>query len=136
MPGPAPNPAAAALRGLLALGGAVAAGAGTHTVLVGSRSLPGAGTPGPIVESELGYYGAFYAAFGVTMLATAPRAEQQPRAVAALAATLVWGGIGRAWSWRRSGAPHPVQRGLLALELGVPPAVIAALLASARRSNA
>jgi hypothetical protein len=113
----------------------VAAGAGTHTVLVGSRSLPGAGNPGAIVESELGYYGAYYAAFGATMLATAPRAEQQPRTVSALAVALFWGGIGRAWSWRRSGAPHPVQRTLLALELGVPP-VIAALLASARRSGA
>jgi hypothetical protein len=116
------------------VGGAVAVAGGAHSAVAGSRSLPGAGGPGSIVESELSYYAAFYAAFGAAMISVAPRAERQPRPVAALAAALFGGGLARTWAWRRSGAPHPIQRALLALELGVPPA-IAALQLAARRSG-
>jgi hypothetical protein len=78
------------------------------------------------MESELRYYSGFYVAFGVAALRTAPRADREPAAVRALAGALFLSGLARAGAWRAAGAPHPVQRALLALELGVPPLLVAA----------
>jgi hypothetical protein len=111
-------------------GGAVATAAGLHTVIAGARSVPGGPAASPELDSELRYYSAFYVAYGVAALRTAPRADEDPAAVRALAGALFVAGLARAGSWLATGRPHPVQRMLLALELGVPAVVLAA---SARR---
>jgi hypothetical protein len=119
-------PAGSALRVGLGVGGLVATAAGLHTVLAGARSVPGRPRAGAGMESELRYYAGFYVAYGVAALRTAPRADRDPVAVRALAGALFLSGLARAGAWRAAGAPHPVQRALLALELGIPPLLVAA----------
>lgn len=123
-----------ALRGLLYLGGAVATGAGADTAIRGARSLPGKPGSNPAIESELRYYGAFYAAFGIHALRLAARAERDPAGVRAVAAVVFAGGVARARGWLREGAPNAGQIALLAIELSAPP-VVAALQARAGRAS-
>lgn len=115
----------AALRALFRLGGSVATVAGLHTVVAGGRSVAGEGTANPAIESELRFYSAFYVAYGVAVLRVAPRADRDTAAVRALAGVLFLAGAARAGAWRAAGPPHPLQRGLLAVELAGPPAVVA-----------
>jgi hypothetical protein len=112
-----------ALRGLCYAGGAVATAAGLHSMLTGAGSVPGGQAARAPVDSELRYYGAFYAAFGLALLRTAPRAEREPAAIRALAATVFAGGIARARGLS-FGRPHPAQLGLLTAELTAPPALL------------
>jgi hypothetical protein len=119
--------AGTALRTSLYLGGAVATAAGLHTVATGARSIPGeTRNASPALESELRYYGAFYAAYGIALLRLAPRADREPRAVKAAAGALFGAGLARAAGWVATGRPHPGQRALLALELTVPAAIVSA----------
>ena len=95
-------------------------------MVTGARSVPGAPRDADIaLDSELRYFGGFYMAFGLAALRIAPRADRDTRAVRVLAATVLTSGLARAGGWLAHGAPHPVQRGLLAIELGAPPLVIA-----------
>lgn len=114
-----------ALRAVLYLGGAVATTAGLHTAVTGGRSVPGEGLANAGLESELRFYGVFYAAYGTAVLRVAPRADHDAEAVRALAATLFVAGLARAGGWRAVGRPHPLQRALLAIELAAPPAIAA-----------
>ena len=123
--GSPPNRSRSALRGLLYLWGLVATGAGLHTVVAGGRSIAGQDVANPAVESELRFYAAFYVAYGLAALRTAPRADRDSGAVKALAGTLFAAGLARTATWLRVGRPHRVQLGLLAVELGLPPAVTA-----------
>ncbi len=118
-------------------GGAVASVAGLHTVVAGARSIPGRQRANAAVESELRYYGAFYAAYGMAVLRAAPRADRDEGAVRALAGAMFLGGLARAGGWLAAGRPHPGQRGLLALELALPPLAVAAqrAIASTERST-
>ena len=113
----------AALRAVVYVGGAVATAAGIHTVIAGARSIAGQGAANASVESELRFYAAFYVAYGLAALRVAPRADQDPGAVRALAGALFLAGLARAGSWRAAGKPHPGQRVLLAIELAGPPAL-------------
>ena len=118
--------AGTALRASLYLGGAVATAAGLHTAATGARSIPGeTDQASASLESELRYYGSFYAAYGLALLRLAPRADREPRAVREAAAVLFAAGLARAGGWLAAGPPHPVQRALLVLELGAPPALLA-----------
>jgi len=117
-------PGSRALRGLLYVGGAVATAAGLDTVVRGARSVPGEQAANPSLESELRYYGAYYAAFGVAVLRVAPRADRDAAAVRGLAGALFLAGLARAGGWLRAGRPHRLQRALLAIELAAPPAVV------------
>jgi Domain of unknown function (DUF4345) len=112
------------LRAAFYAGGAVATAAGLHTAVVGGRSLPGQPPTSASVESELRFYGTFYAAYGVCVLRTAPRADRDVAAVRALAGALFLAGLARAGGWLAAGPPHPLQRGLLAIELAAPPLVV------------
>jgi hypothetical protein len=114
-----------ALRALLYAGGAVATGAGLHTVVAGARSVPGRPRADARMESELRYYAGFYAAYGLAVLRVAPRADRDAAGVRAVASALLLSGLARAGAWRANGAPHPGQRALLALELGLPPVMVA-----------
>jgi Domain of unknown function (DUF4345) len=113
------------LRVGLGVGGLVATAAGLDTVLRGARSVPGRPRAGAEMESELRYYAGFYVAYGVAALHTARRAEREPAAVRALAGALFLSGLAREGAWRASGRPHPLQRALLAIELAVPPVLVA-----------
>lgn len=113
------------LRAVLLTGGVVATAAGLHTVVAGARSIAGQRTSNPSVESELRFYAAYYVAYGVALLHVAPRADREPAAVRALAGALFLAGLARAGGWLAAGRPHPFQRGLLAVELGAPPLIVA-----------
>lgn len=105
-------------------GGAVATAAGLHTVVAGGRSIIGQGPANAAVESELRFYSAFYAAYGVAMLRAAPRADRDAAAVRALAGALFLAGAARAAAWRAVGTPTPLQRALLIVELAGPPTAV------------
>jgi Domain of unknown function (DUF4345) len=113
-----------ALRAVFYLGGAVATAAGLHTVVTGARSLPAQRAANRVVESELRFYAAFYAAYGAALLRVAPRADYDRTAVRASAAALLLAGLARAGAWRNVGRPHRLQIGLLAVELGAPPLLV------------
>ena len=113
------------LRALLFAGGAVATTAGLDTVVRGARSVAGEGAANAAIESEMRFYGAFYAAYGLGVLRTARRADPDPGAVRAIAATLFAAGLARAGGWATAGKPHPLQQALLAVELVLPPALVA-----------
>ena len=117
--------AGAALTGSLYLGGAVATAAGLHTVIAGAKSVPGQSQEAPAsVESELRYYGAFYAAYGLALMRLAPHAAREPNRVRAAAGVLFGAGLARAGAWLTAGRPHPAQRVLLAIELAAPAAIL------------
>ena len=118
--------AGAKLRGAFYLGGAVATGAGLHTVISGARSIIGEEQANPALESELRFYSAFYVAYGLAVLRVAPRADSDRDAVRALAGALLLAGAARAGAWRAAGPPNPLQRLLLAVELLAPPIVVTA----------
>jgi Domain of unknown function (DUF4345) len=103
----------------------VATAAGLHTVALGARSLPAQRLANPTVESELRFYAAFYVAYGLAALRVAPSADRDAGAVRALAGALFLAGLARAGGWLAVGQPHPGQRALLAVELALPPAMVA-----------
>lgn len=114
-----------AFRAAFLLGGSIATLAGAHTVLAGARSLPAQKkVADPALESELGFYSAFYVVYGAALFRIAPGAEKGNGAEGA-AAALFLAGVARALAWRRAGRPHPFQIGLLVVELGLPPAILA-----------
>jgi uncharacterized protein DUF4345 len=114
-----------AFRSLIRLGGLVATAAGVDTVVRGARSVPAQTLANPSVESELRFYAAFYVATGLVALRVAPRADRDSTTVRALAGALFLAGLGRVIAWRHVGAPHHLQRVLLAIELTAPPAIVA-----------
>src|SRR5262245_12037167 len=103
----------------------IATAAGLDTVIRGARSVPGQGSANPSLESELRFYAAFYAAYGLALVRVARRADRDPRAVRALSGALLAAGAARAGGWLAAGRPHPLQRALLAIELGAPPVLAA-----------
>jgi hypothetical protein len=114
-----------AFRGVVYALGAVATGAGLHTVLLGGRSIPGGGVSDPRIESELRFYAAFYVAYGLAALRVAPRADREEDAVRALGGAMLLAGLARAAAWRDAGRPSDAQLTLLAIELAGPPALVA-----------
>jgi hypothetical protein len=97
-----------------------------HSALSGARSVPGyRGLADARLESELRFYGTFYAAYGIALWRAAADAEQDSARVRALAAVLLAAGAARGAGWWCAGRPSPHQLGLLALELTAPPLVVA-----------
>ena len=113
------------LRAVFHVGGVVATGAGLHSVAAGAKSIAGQNMANASVESELRFYAAFYVAYGLAVLRVAPRADRDTAAVRALAGALFLAGLARASGWLAAGKPHPLQRGLLAIELAAPAAIVA-----------
>lgn len=115
----------------------MATGAGIHTAVAGARSVPGySGSADAQLESELRFYGVFYAAYGIALWHAASRAEPDAAQVRGLAAVLWAAGAARAGGWWRAGRPSTHQLGLLTLELTAPPLVLAWQSASPTRGRA
>lgn len=116
-------------RHVLTAGGIAATSAGLHTAAVGVRSVPGARRcEDPALDSELRYYGSFYAAYGLQLLDASRRGNGD----LALLRPVFLGGLARALGWRAFGRPSPAQIALMAIELTAPPL----MLAFDRRSRA
>ena len=114
------------LRGLTYALGGVATAAGLDTAIRGARSLPGEhAVADPAIESELRFYSGFYVAYGLTALRIARRADRDVLGLRALAGALFLSGLARGAAWRAAGTPNRGQRALLAVELVLPPALVA-----------
>ncbi|MEA2466386.1 MAG: hypothetical protein QOJ57_512 [Thermoleophilaceae bacterium] len=123
-----------ALRTAFYGGGIVATTAGLHTAIAGAKSLPGQAPANPTLESELRFYAAFYVAYGLAALRVAPHADRDTNTVRALAGALFAAGLARAGGWLAAGKPHELQRALLAVELALPPLIVAGQERLARTS--
>jgi hypothetical protein len=114
------------LRGVVLGSGLVASVAGLDTALRGVRSVAGVReAAAPAVESETRFYGAVYLALGLSTISISLRAPRDPAGLRTVAGTIFLAGLARANGWRTIGAPHPLQRALLAIELVGPPALLA-----------
>jgi hypothetical protein len=109
-------------RRALRLSGGVAVVAGLHQLLTGSAGVVGhrpAGSAGERnVDSELRFYGAWYATAGALML----RASAGPldrRTTRVLGAGWLLAATGRALSLRAVGRPHPLLLALGAAEVAL-----------------
>ncbi len=121
-----PAKARSALRAISALGGLAASAAGLHTALTGARSIPGRRLEtDPELESEMRFFGPFYAAYGISLLRFATDDAPAPGAIRAPALTLLAAGVARAGGWATSGTPNRTQKSLLAMELTAPAIVLA-----------
>jgi hypothetical protein len=87
------------------------------------------------MDSELRFYAALWAAYGVVVLRAARRLETHFHEVPWLAATFFAGGVGRILSRLSVGAPHPFFTLLLVIEISLP-VVITALWLGAQRGMA
>ena len=121
------------LRGLLRVVGLVAILTGVFAILTGAAGMPGDVDADPSAESELRYFAAFWVAYGVVALLTAPRVATATAAVRGLALAMFVGGLGRAIAWIAVGRPHGLFVALMAIELTGPPLVVSWQSRVARR---
>ena len=102
----------------------IAIGFGGLAVLTGTAVIPGAGSPGPNVDSELRFYAAWYVAGGVALLRVARRPESEAAVLHLLCAALLLGAAGRVVSWVSVGRPSATFIVLLAIEIAIPVIVL------------
>lgn len=114
-----------ALQVTLAALGAVPFATGLASLARGTAIVRDAPPPQPNVESEHRFLAVWWTAVGPVMWSLIPEVERRERAVRGLAAALFAGGVVRVITARQVGTPHPLYRGLAALELAIPPALVA-----------
>ena len=122
------------LVALLAAIGTVASFEGARGVIQGARQVVDGGAVSANVDSEYRFYSAWYAVLGVLVLGAARHPEREARVVRATAAGFLAAACGRALSARSAGPPHPLQRGLLAIELVLPAVLVPWQARVSRRS--
>lgn len=105
--------------------GAVPVATGAATLARGTSVVRDAPAMHPNVESEHRFLAVWWTALGPALWSLVPEVERRERAVRAFAATLFAGGLVRVATARRVGAPHPLYRALTAVELALPPVVVA-----------
>ena len=82
--------------------------------------VQGAGDPSPSVDSELRFFGAWYAVAGVLLIRAASRLESDRFVIRALFAALFAAGCGRVLGLLTAGRPHTIFLVLMVLELVIP----------------
>jgi hypothetical protein len=112
------------LIGVLATLGAVPVATGTIGMLLGPAGAPGGAETTASVDSEYRFVNLFWAAAGGLLWWTLRDAEKRARVTQLVLALAAAGGVPRLISWQRKGAPHPVFRGALILELIIVPLVL------------
>jgi hypothetical protein len=123
-----------ALSILLLGAGITAHGAeAAYNALVGNH-YPLTGAWPATMDSELRFYAAFWGTYGVLLLAAARDLDKWMKHVPLLAAVFFAGGVGRALSLATVGAPHPAFTLLMAIELILPPVLVALWYAIGRET--
>jgi hypothetical protein len=109
-----------------------AAGEALYAALTGYAGPPSGPWP-PSMDSELRFYAALWGAYGIALLLASSRPEVWRRSIPYLALTFFLGGVGRAVSHLELGAPHPFFTLLMAIELALPPAMLALWMGARRQ---
>ncbi|HEX2030494.1 MAG TPA: DUF4345 domain-containing protein [Actinomycetota bacterium] len=120
---PGASPPAAGRRALqttVGLLGLVAVVFGTQTVLLGARSVLGAGAVSANLDNELRFYAAWYVGAGLLLLRSVPRVEAATTWIRGVAAVLLLAASGRLLSLLTVGRPHPGQIALMLVEFAIP----------------
>ncbi|MEU9101380.1 DUF4345 domain-containing protein [Streptomyces sp. NPDC048361] len=94
---------------------------GAVHLMVGMGSVPGAGSPGPTVDSLMRFFAAIFLGYGVAWIWVARQSPIPSNAVRVLAGIFFLGGAGRLLSWAALGRPDWFQLVLMGLELALPP---------------
>jgi hypothetical protein len=111
-------------RALAALG-LVPIATGLYGVVTGAGGLTGESDAAVNVDSELRFLYAFWIAYGAAIVYVGLRAADSRFAVTAIAAILFCAGVARGISWIVEGRPDALYLVLLALELAIPPVLVA-----------
>lgn len=104
--------------------GAVPVASGTTGVLLGPAGLPGAEQTGSTIDSEYRFLNVFWLAAGITLWWSLRQPESRTGVTRIVLALASLGGGPRLLSWARRGAPHPVFKATLVLELVIVPLVL------------
>lgn len=117
--------AARALRAALVSSGAVATATGAAVALRGTAAIPGGAPTAASNDSVLRFYAVWWAAQGPAMWRLAHDPDLDERALRYVCATTFLGGLARLVSVRTSGRPHLLFQALTAMELLLPPVLLA-----------
>jgi hypothetical protein len=115
--------------------GALATSTGAAALLRGTAIIRDAPPPHPNVESEHRYFAAWWTALGPVLWTLAPDIERHERAVRAIGAATFAGGLARLLAAQQAGPPDPLYRFLTAVELALPPVLVAWQRAVARAAG-
>lgn len=112
------------LRRVIAGLAAVPVATGLLAIARGPAGAPGGEPTTASVDSEYRFVNTFWVAAGLGLWWSLCQPEKRAGTTRALLGIAAAGGIPRLLSWRATGAPHPVFRATLVLELIVVPLVI------------
>jgi hypothetical protein len=113
-----------ALIATVAVLGAVPVATGTAGILRGAAGAPGGEPTTPSIDSEYRFVNVFWTAAGVILWWSLRKPEQRADVTRLLLGLAAAGGLPRLLSWRKVGAPHPMFRATIVLELLVVPLVL------------
>ncbi|KOU42908.1 DUF4345 domain-containing protein [Streptomyces sp. WM6378] len=94
---------------------------GAVHLATGMDAVPGAGSPGPTVDSLMRFFGAIFLGYGLAWIWVARQSPIPSRIVRLLAGIFFLGGAGRLLSWAALGRPNWFQLVLMGIELALPP---------------
>ena len=115
---------AAAIRGVLAITGAVATGTGAWVAARGTDGIPGGAPTVASNDSVLRFYAVWWAAQGPAVWRLIRADELDQGELRRVSVTTFAGGLARLMAMRASGRPHPLFVAVTGLELLTPPAVL------------
>ena len=108
---------------------------GLDAVFRGADSIPGSGIAAPNIDSEVRFYGSWYAIAGVSLFIASRNVERASLAVVAVAAGFLLAAIGRVISMVTIGEPEPLQKLLTVVEFVIPLVVVPWQVAVSRRPH-
>ncbi|MEW2500189.1 DUF4345 domain-containing protein [Amycolatopsis sp. NPDC047767] len=113
-----------ALLTTLGVLGAIPVASGLTAILGGPSRAPGGAPAAPSVDSEYRFVNTFWTAAGLALWWSLRHPEKRATTTRVVLGTAAVGGVPRLISARRVGAPHPVFRAAIVLELVVVPLVM------------